>query len=41
MIAGNTFDLLPGVTAVSREREKMPGAVLGHVLLNNVVVSAG
>jgi PmbA protein len=41
MIAGNAFDLLPGVTAVSRERERMLGAVLGHVLLNDVVVSAG
>ncbi len=39
MIAGNTFDLLPGVTAVSRERERLLGAVVGHVLLNDVVVS--
>lgn len=39
MIAGNVFDLLPGVTAVSRERERMLGAVVGHVLLNDVVVS--
>ena len=41
MIAGNAFDLLPGIVAVSRERERMPGAVIGHVLLDDVVVSAG
>jgi PmbA protein len=39
MIAGNTFDLLPGVVAVSRERERMPGSLVGHVLLSDVVVS--
>jgi len=41
MIAGNTFDLLPGVAAVSRERERMAGSLLGHVLMEGVVVSGG
>jgi PmbA protein len=40
MIAGNAFDLLSGVLAVSAERESMPGALIGHVLLDGVDVSS-
>lgn len=41
MIAGNTFELLPGIPAVSRERERLFSDELPYVRLDGVAVSAG
>jgi PmbA protein len=41
MIAGNTFDLLTRVSAVSRERERLFSDVLPSVLLDGVTVTGG
>lgn len=41
MIAGNVFDLLAGITAVSRERERLLSVVLPYVLLDGVTVTSG
>ncbi|MBD3348511.1 MAG: hypothetical protein GF400_04870 [Candidatus Eisenbacteria bacterium] len=41
MIAGNTFELLSGVAAVSEERETLFSDVVPYFLLDNVVVSVG
>ncbi|MBD3368018.1 MAG: hypothetical protein GF405_07590 [Candidatus Eisenbacteria bacterium] len=39
MIAGNTFDLLPKVAAVSRERERLFSDVLPYIRLEDVAVT--
>lgn len=41
MIAGNTFELLPGVSAVSVERERLFNDELPHVRLDGVAISSG
>jgi PmbA protein len=41
MIAGNTFELLPGVSAVSQERERLFSDDLPYVRLDGVAVSSG
>lgn len=41
MIAGNTFDLLPSITAVSRERERLFSELLPYVRMDGVSVTSG
>ncbi len=41
MIAGNIFDLMPGATAVSREREVLFDETVPHILLDGVSISTG
>jgi PmbA protein len=41
MIAGNAFDLLPSITAVSRERERLFSELLPYVRLDGVSVTSG
>jgi PmbA protein len=41
MIAGNAFEILPSITAVSSEREKLMTALVPHVLVEGVAVSSG
>jgi len=41
MIAGNTFDLLPGISAVSRERERLFSMLLPYIRLDAVTVTSG
>ncbi len=41
LIAGNIFDLLPTVTAVSRETERLFNVVAPHVRLDDVSVTSG
>jgi len=41
MIAGNTFELLEAITAVSTEREVLFSETIPHVLLEGVTVSTG
>lgn len=41
MIAGNTFDLLPAITAVSSERERLFSELLPYVRMDGVAVTSG
>lgn len=41
MIAGNTFDLLPSISAVSSEREWLFGDLLPHIRMDGVVITSG
>jgi len=41
MIAGNVFDLLPSITAVSREREQLFSELLPYVRVDGVAVTSG
>ena len=41
MIAGNTFDLLPSITAVSSERERLFSELLPYVRMDGVTVTSG
>ncbi len=41
LIAGNIFDLLPTVTAVSRETERLFNVVAPHVRLDDVAITSG
>jgi PmbA protein len=41
MIAGNTFDLLTRITAVSKERERLFSDVLPNIQLEEVTVTSG
>jgi predicted Zn-dependent protease len=41
MIAGNTFDLLPSITAVSRERERLFSELLPYLRMDGVSVTSG
>jgi PmbA protein len=41
MIAGNIFGLLPGISAVSKERERLFSDVLPYVKLEDVAVTSG
>lgn len=41
MIAGNTFELLTGITAVSSEYERMFGSVVPYIALEEVAVTGG
>jgi PmbA protein len=41
MIAGNTFELLPGITAVSREQERMFGSVVPYITVEGIAVTGG
>jgi PmbA protein len=41
MIAGNVFDLLPTVSAVSREQERLFSDVLPYLRLDGVTITSG
>ncbi len=41
MIAGNTFELLPAIVAVSKERERLFSDVLPYVRIDGVAVTSG
>lgn len=41
MIAGNTFELLTGITAVSAEHERMFGSVVPYIALDEISVTGG
>ena len=41
MIAGNTFELLTGITAVSSESERMFGSVVPYIALEEIAVTGG
>ncbi len=41
MIAGNTFELLTGITAVSSEYERMFGSVVPYIALEEIAVTGG
>jgi len=41
MIAGNTFELLTGITAVSSEYERMFGSVVPYIALKEIAVTGG
>jgi PmbA protein len=41
MIAGNTFDLLPSITAVSSERERLFSELLPYVRMDAVSITSG
>jgi PmbA protein len=41
MIAGNTFELLTGITAVSSEYERMFGSIVPYIALEQIAVTGG
>ncbi len=41
MIAGNTFELLRRITAVSSEYERMFGSIVPYIALEQIAVTGG
>ena len=41
MIAGNTFDLLKSLTAVSMEHERMFGSVVPYIAIDEIAITGG
>jgi predicted Zn-dependent protease len=41
MIAGNTFELLTRITAISSERERMFGSIVPYIAIEEIAVTGG